>query len=162
MDFAGRVRGRVRNDSGGVRRKSSSFARNKSSLRWRFDENVSILQRLKQAAVLARPWHLIQIRGGSRRGREERKEEEIEMKRTVSILTAALFAGAMAVPAFAQAPATPASPAAPAAEASPAKMMHHHHMHHHVHHMMHHHMHHHMMHHKAASGGMAAPSPAAS
>jgi len=47
------------------------------------------------------------------------------MKRTLSILTAAIFAGAIAVPAFAQggagAPeASPATEASPAAEASPA------------------------------------------
>ena len=45
------------------------------------------------------------------------------MKRTVSLLTAALFAGALAAPAFAQSPAAEPSAAAPAAgETSPAAM----------------------------------------
>ena len=50
------------------------------------------------------------------------------MKRTVSMLTAALFVGALAVPALAQSPAAEASPAAsePAPEASPAMTKHHH------------------------------------
>ena len=60
------------------------------------------------------------------------------MKRTLSILTAAIFASAIAVPAFAQgggamAPeASPAAEASPGAEANPAgseKHSHHHHHH---------------------------------
>jgi hypothetical protein len=92
------------------------------------------------------------------------------MKRTVSLLTAALFAGALAAPVLAQNPATEASPAAapsmaapmggesPSAEASPT-----------AHHRRHHRVHHH--HHHAAespssemspSGGEASPSAAPS
>ena len=57
------------------------------------------------------------------------------MKRSLSILTAAIFASAIAVPAFAQSGAPEASPAAeasPGAEANPAgseKHSHHHHHH---------------------------------
>ena len=79
------------------------------------------------------------------------------MKRTVSILTAALFVGALsAMPAFAQSPeASPeASPAAAAPESSPAPTKHHHVRKHH---------------HKKASSSSAAteaspeaPAPAAS
>jgi hypothetical protein len=90
------------------------------------------------------------------------------MKRTVSLLTAALFAGALATPVLAQSPGMEASPAAPpagamgapGAEASP---MTHHHMHHHYHHHIHHHYHH-----KAPSsemspsGGEASPAAAPS
>jgi hypothetical protein len=70
-------------------------------------------------------------------------KKEKDMKRTVSMLTAALFVGAIAMPAFAQAPAeSPAAAAstAPSAEASPAaaptegmKMTHKHHRRHHHH-----------------------------
>jgi hypothetical protein len=62
--------------------------------------------------------------------------KEKTMKRTLTILSAALFAGALMVPTVqAQAPAAPAAPAAaasaapapeaPAAEATPAKKKHH-------------------------------------
>jgi hypothetical protein len=72
-------------------------------------------------------------------------EKEKDMKRTVSLLTAALFAGALAAPVLAQSPAMEASPAAapaapmesasPGAEASPmAHHRHHHRRHHHKHH----------------------------
>jgi hypothetical protein len=91
------------------------------------------------------------------------------MKRTVSLLTAALFAGALAAPVLAQSPAMEASPQAapsmaapmgegsPSAEASP--------MAHHRRHRRHH------KHHAAASaspssempsGGEASPSAAPS
>jgi hypothetical protein len=69
------------------------------------------------------------------------------MKRTVSLLSAALFAGALAAPVLAQSPATEASPAAapsmaapmggesPAAEASPmTRRQRRHHRRHHRHH----------------------------
>ena len=67
-------------------------------------------------------------------------EKEKDMKRTVSLLTAALFAGALAAPVLAQSPAMEASPAAapsmaaPTAEGSPAETTHHHHHRHHRHH----------------------------
>jgi hypothetical protein len=59
------------------------------------------------------------------------------MKRTLSILTAALFAGALAVPAFA-AESSPAAAASPAAmtEKAPRKA---HHVTHHHHHVVKHH-----------------------
>jgi hypothetical protein len=80
-------------------------------------------------------------------GRSERSGQgssgtvkEMDMKRTLSLLTAALFAGAVAMPAFAQSPAPSAaapapSEAAPAAspEASPMATKTHHHRHHHHH-----------------------------
>jgi hypothetical protein len=74
------------------------------------------------------------------------------MKRTVSLLTAALFAGALAAPVLAQSPAMAPSPAAapsmaapmsPSAEASP---------------MAHHRRHHRHHHHKAAPSGEMSPS----
>jgi hypothetical protein len=54
------------------------------------------------------------------------------MKRTLSVLTAVLFAGALATPVLAQdsgamgSPAAAASSAAPAADSSPATTKHHH------------------------------------
>ena len=85
---------------------------------------------------------------GRRRAKNSRlgTEKEKDMKRTVPLLTAALFAGALAAPVLAQSPAMEASPAAapsmaapmpegsPGAEASP--MAHHrrHHRRHHKHH----------------------------
>jgi hypothetical protein len=93
-------------------------------------------------------------------------EKEKDMKRTVSLLTAALFAGALAAPVLAQAPA--ASPAAPpsmaapmggespTAEASPTG-------HHRRHHRMHHRRHHAMAPAgEAPSGGEASPAAAPS
>ncbi len=76
------------------------------------------------------------------------------MKRTLTVLTAALFAAALAVPAFAQGDAA-ASPAAAASTAAPAEggssempMKKHHHKGHHK---------------KAAEGAMGGePAPAAS
>src|SRR5438128_1698263 len=73
-------------------------------------------------------------------------EKEKDMKRTVSLLTAALFAGALAAPVLAQSPAMEASPAAspsmaapsgemsPSAEASPTT---HHRRRHHMRHRRH-------------------------
>jgi hypothetical protein len=56
----------------------------------------------------------------------QRIKEKIGMKRTLTILSAALFAGALMVPAaHAQAPAADASAAAPAAEATPSAKKHH-------------------------------------
>ena len=58
--------------------------------------------------------------------RRQRIKEKIGMKRTLTILSAALFAGALMVPvAHAQAPAASSSMAAPAAEATPAMKKHH-------------------------------------
>ncbi len=95
------------------------------------------------------------------------------MKRTVSILTAALFVGALAIPAFAQAPAAGGAGAAPeksmaAPEASPAMAkkegaVKHHKGHHHAkHHTKHHTKHHKMMSKKEAPAAPAEPAPAAS
>src|SRR5438105_7043383 len=83
-------------------------------------------------------------------------EKEKDMKRTVSLLTAALFAGALAAPVLAQSPGMEASPAAapsmaapagemsPGAEASP---------------MAHHRRHHRMRHHKHHAGTETETSP---
>jgi hypothetical protein len=58
--------------------------------------------------------------------RRQRIKEKIGMKRTLTILSAALFAGALMVPAaHAQAPAASSSMAAPAAEATPSAKKHH-------------------------------------
>jgi hypothetical protein len=107
------------------------------------------------------------VRGTDHRGTEKEKD----MKRTVSILTAALFVGALAIPAFAQAPAEGGAPAAPeksmaAPEAAPAMAKkegaatHHkaHHWHHHAKHMKHHKM----MSKKAEPKAPEAAAPAAS
>ena len=83
-------------------------------------------------------WHRVSIttiEGWSEVRTIEEPTKEKGMKRTVSILTAALFVSALAMPAFAQSPAPmaspEASPAMAAPEASPAPMKKHHHMHHH-------------------------------
>jgi hypothetical protein len=49
------------------------------------------------------------------------EREKKKMKRTLTVLTAAMFAAAIAVPAFAQAPAAAESPAAEASTAAPAE-----------------------------------------
>ena len=83
------------------------------------------------------------------------------MKRTVSLLTAALFAGALAAPVLAQegSPAAAPSMAAPMGEGSPSAeaspVAHHHHVHHHHHH-------HTASGEMAPSGGMASPAAAPS
>jgi hypothetical protein len=111
---------------------------------------------------------LLQTSGGSL-NRRLGTEKEKDMKRTVSLLTAALFAGALAAPVLAQSPASPESPAAapsmapmgegsPSAEASPTG-------HHHRHHRKHHHKHHGEemgTGESAPSGGETSPSAAPS
>jgi hypothetical protein len=62
------------------------------------------------------------------------------MKRTLTVLTAAIFASAIAIPAFAQS-SMEASPAAMASPSSEKPMK----------------KHHHHMHHKKGSMGMASP-----
>jgi hypothetical protein len=117
-------------------------------------------------------WHGNGLSEGetAHKNRRQETEKEKDMKRTVSLLTAALFAGALAAPVLAQSPAMEASPAAspgmaapmgegsPSAEASPST----HHRRHHRHHK----------HHAATqtspsgemspSGGEASPSAAPS
>jgi hypothetical protein len=97
------------------------------------------------------------VRSDGRTNARQRTEKEKDMKRTVSLLTAALFAGALAAPVFAQSPAMEASPAAaasmaaPSSEASTAGSSHHHTKHHWRRHRRHH-----------ASSSAASPSSEAS
>lgn len=118
-------------------------------------------------------WHGVSMNVGEKRSANGSSKnlksnwEEMDMKRTVSILTAALFVSALAMPAFAQAPAASPAAAAPEAstaapEASPAmaapesaatEQKEEKAEHHRRHHVRHHH------HHKAAA--MSAPSPEA-
>ena len=103
-------------------------------------------------------WHDNGIcRWGGVQHRRSGTEKEKDMKRTVSLLTAALFAGALAGPALAQSPATESSPAAaaPSAESS-SSTTHHHAVHHH-----HARRHHHTMKKKTMASPATAESPAA-
>jgi hypothetical protein len=89
------------------------------------------------------------------------------MKRVLSVMTAAVFAGALAVPVFAQEKGAPESAPATTAPAKSSSetmkpMTHHHHYHHH--HLVRHHHHTMMSGSKGTSskmGAETAPAPAA-